>query len=127
MPSKDHIHKLVRHRYASGNVTYLCVDDCSFKMAPEFLVGRKVICHKCGQAFPLTKYSLTLNKPHCQDCHKYKTVFMTDKPVGRRSIDVPIRQSEVKDSSLSALQERLESVGMPSASYIPYTEEDEEI
>lgn len=68
----NHIHKLLLHRYRNGKEVYFCTDNCDFKISPELSLGREVICHRCGNPFRMNSYSLTLKKPHCEDCHVRK-------------------------------------------------------
>lgn len=74
MDKKNHTHKLKLIKYKSGNRTFFCVLDCSYKINPSLALGKKVLCWRCGDEFSLTEYSMRLVKPHCPKCHKSKEV-----------------------------------------------------
>lgn len=69
---QKHTHKLRKVKYKSGNSTFFCVLDCSFKINPALALGKKTICWRCGEEFFLNEYSIRLTKPHCSRCHKSK-------------------------------------------------------
>lgn len=69
---QKHIHKIKKHTYRSGNETYFCVDDCSYKVTPALSLGKTVVCWRCNESFKMDDYSLRLVKPHCTSCHKSK-------------------------------------------------------
>lgn len=72
---KDHIHKLKRVIYKSGNRVFFCaLPDCTFKINPALALGKRSICWRCGKDFILTDYCLRLAKPHCENCHKPKNI-----------------------------------------------------
>lgn len=72
---KDHIHKLKRIIYKSGNRVFFCaLPDCTFKINPALALGKRSICWRCGKDFILTDYCLRLAKPHCENCHKPKNI-----------------------------------------------------
>jgi len=69
---EKHVHKLKRHRFKSGNEVYFCTLDCNYKISPALAVGKKTICHRCGEVFTMNEYSIRLARPHCDKCHKSK-------------------------------------------------------
>ena len=70
MPKINHIHKFKKLRYKSGNEVFFCIlPDCSVKINPALALGKRSICHRCGNEFILNEYSLRLVKPHCESCH----------------------------------------------------------
>lgn len=69
----NHVHKLLLHRYRNGKEIYFCIDNCDYKISPELALGKEVICHRCGQNFRMNSYSITLKKPHCENCHIRKS------------------------------------------------------
>lgn len=70
----SHTHRLKRHTYSTGTRIYFCtLPDCYFKIAPELALGKKSICNRCGNEFIMNKYAITLEKPHCENCHIYKS------------------------------------------------------
>lgn len=74
MPKKteDHIHKLKRIKFKTGNSVYFCALDCNFKIAVPLSLGKRVICWRCGEPFNMNEYSIRLARPHCEKCHKSK-------------------------------------------------------
>ena len=71
---QKHLHKLKRLKYKSGNVSFFCILDCSYKISQALALGKQTICWRCGKPFTMTEYSLRLAKPHCEACHKPKGV-----------------------------------------------------
>ena len=83
----QHVHKLKRHKYKSGAITFFCaLSDCSFKVAPALALGKKTQCWRCGETFVLGDYAIRLAKPHCDNCHKPK-VDKTQHTLDEYSID----------------------------------------
>lgn len=74
---EKHIHKLKRIKYRSGNTSFFCVLDCSFKTSTALALGKKSICWRCNEVFIMNEYSLRLSKPHCENCHKPKKIDTT--------------------------------------------------
>lgn len=72
MSAQKHVHKLKKIKYKSGNVSFFCVLDCSYKISQPLALGKETICWRCGQPFKMTEYTLRLVKPHCEACHKPK-------------------------------------------------------
>jgi hypothetical protein len=71
--ANQHIHKLKRLRYKSGNVIFFCcLPDCTYKTNIQLALGKRSICHRCGESFIMSEYALRLAKPHCDSCHKPK-------------------------------------------------------
>jgi hypothetical protein len=76
MAKPNHVHKLKRLRYKSGNEIFFCaLPDCSFKTNTSLVLGKRSICWRCGNEFIMNEYSLRLAKPHCDDCHKPKREY----------------------------------------------------
>lgn len=69
---QQHIHKLKRIKFKSGNAVYFCALDCNFKIQVPLALGKKTICWRCGEVFVMNEYSIRLSKPHCSSCHKSK-------------------------------------------------------
>lgn len=97
---QKHVHKLKRHKFKSGNVTYFCVLDCSYKVSPAFAIGKSTICNICGDTFIMNEYSVRLAKPHCSSCHKPK------HPIQQSTIQ-PIRET-------ASLLDRLHAISTPA-------------
>lgn len=69
---QKHVHKLLRHKFKTGNIVYFCVEDCNYKCSPALALGKTVICWRCGESFRMNDYSVRLAKPHCETCHAPK-------------------------------------------------------
>jgi hypothetical protein len=104
MAVEKHPHKLKRHTYKTGATIYFCVSDCSFRIQTELALGKIAECWRCGKAFPMNSYSITLAKPHCEDCHNHKG----EPPKAR----TPLNQVAVLagDEIVESLSERLHSL-----------------
>jgi len=73
MTKNQHIHKLKRLTYKSGNAVFFCaLPDCSYKTNIALALGKRSICWRCGEPFVMSEYDLRLSKPHCDNCHKPK-------------------------------------------------------
>lgn len=73
IPKKEkHVHKFKMARYKTGTKYFFCASDCSFKIDRKLALGKKSICWRCNQSFEMNKYSISLNEPHCPDCHHSK-------------------------------------------------------
>jgi ribosomal protein S27AE len=73
MTKTQHVHKLKRLKYKSGNTIFFCsLPDCTFKTNIALALGKRSLCWRCGESFLMTEYSLRLSKPHCDNCHKPK-------------------------------------------------------
>lgn len=109
--AQNHIHKLKRHTYKTGNSVYMCtLPDCYFKSEVEFMLGKRVICNRCNEPFLMNQYALRLAKPHCPNCHNSnrKEGHGGDRRIiaTRRELDptvIPI----VAESTITNLRERL--------------------
>lgn len=110
MPQKNnHTHKLKRHVYKTGARTYFCVLDCPFRVACELALGKKAVCWRCGKDFIMNSYSITLAKPHCEECHIHKhentqKLRRKDDPVVE-----PVTAMAAK-AVVSSLRERLDKI-----------------
>lgn len=70
--TQDHIHKLKRIKFKTGNSVYFCALDCNFKIAVPLSLGKRSLCWRCGEPFNMNEYSIRLARPHCEKCHKSK-------------------------------------------------------
>ncbi len=107
MTTPKHVHKLRRHRYSSGTVTFFCMlPDCAFKINPALAIGKRSICHRCGEEFIMTEYSVRLAKPHCEACHKPKVSMI--QPIEEPEVeplDEPLQTPVELDKPMPSLQE----------------------
>lgn len=110
---RDHIHKLRRTTYSNGTKVYFCLNDCSYKIEVPFALGKVVECNDCGLPFKMNEYTIKLSKPHCTSCGKIQE---KDPVTGKRSFkpkNQPIEaMSEIADSTVSSLKDRLGKVVM---------------
>lgn len=115
---QDHIHKLKRHRYSSGNIIYFCaLPDCPYKITPPLALGKRAVCWRCGEPFILSDYAIRLAKPHCENCHKPKTFspdIETDSNIKILTTTLPLAieplSGERTRDTASDLRSRLSSV-----------------
>lgn len=108
--TKEHIHKLRRHKYPNGVKIYFCINDCNFKIEAAFALGKRVLCNMCGEPFEMNEYSVKLSKPHCGACGRYKTIDADGK---RRYIDKNRSAQALADlgkSSVESLKDRMSKV-----------------
>ena len=97
--SSQHIHKLKRVKYKSGNSVFFCaLPDCNFKINPSLALGKRSLCWRCGEPFIMNEYSLRLAKPHCENCHKPK---IDSSPVVIGTLDERIVTGEGQSLSLA--------------------------
>lgn len=112
MAKTQHVHKLKRHRFKTGNTVYFCaLPECNFKIAPALALGKRAICWRCENEFILNEYSIRLAKPHCDDCHKSKNPIDPELPgplVSALPESVPVFPSNV-----SSLRDRLNAASAP--------------
>ena len=67
----DHLH--VYRRIKGSKTMYVCDHpDCTHRMTREYLVGKRALCPKCNQAYEIKRSSLTLARPHCENCTREK-------------------------------------------------------
>ena len=110
MAKSNHIHRLKRHTYKSGNQIYFCVLDCKYKISPALAVGKKSICNRCGQEFVLTEYSVRLARPHCDACHKPKELKLSLEDKAREDMISkmsPMIQAAPEQPAVISLRNRL--------------------
>jgi len=119
----NHAHKLKRHTFKTGSQIYICVLDCSFRIACELALGKRVICWRCGKEFHLNQYSISLAKPHCEDCHIFKSDILKNKKTN------PIKEvtTEMASSVVSSLKDRLSGVVTNQPEVKEYKPDDEEV
>lgn len=114
--TEKHVHKFRRHRYSSGNTVFFCaLPDCKVKIDPALSLGKRSICWRCGEPFILTEYSIRLAKPHCENCHKPKTLpaELSDRVMEMSSSDVEQLTGavvSVAPNAVSDLKSRLAGV-----------------
>jgi len=98
MQKEQHVHKLKRIKYKSGNSIFFCVlPDCSFKINNVLVLGKRSLCWRCGESFIMDEYSLRLSKPHCPGCHHSKN-------------DVKENSKNTKVTSAMSLAEELDQI-----------------
>lgn len=70
----DHLHKYARKIIGNkGYKVYKCtVPGCTHYVRMILASGRICQCNRCGEPMVMTKYAMTLAKPHCDDCIKKK-------------------------------------------------------
>jgi hypothetical protein len=113
MTKIQHVHKLKRLRYKSGNEVFFCtLPDCSFKSNIALSLGKRSICWRCGSEFILDEYSLRLAKPHCSECHKPKGIKESLEEIVHEELSFPenreIKQGEIPGEL--SLFDRLQAV-----------------
>lgn len=109
-PDPNHIHKFKRHYYSTKKAIYFCVNDCPFRVDIKFALGRVSQCWRCNKPFPMNSYSITLDKPHCEDCHQHKGDKLVGRRKGlRRQSDQPLTKvaDAVGNSLVIGLKDRL--------------------
>lgn len=89
MKSSNHIHKFLRHRYKTGQRIYFCINDCNFRISCEFALGKVSLCNRCSKPFTMTKYSSSLEKPHCEECHVFKGSIHPKKGKKKNQAETP--------------------------------------
>jgi uncharacterized paraquat-inducible protein A len=68
-----HIHKYQRMKQGQkGHKIFKCVDCKHYLPHISIALARTARCWRCGHAFTMGKYQLTLAKPHCNDCIRTK-------------------------------------------------------
>jgi len=118
---EKHVHKFRRHRYSSGNVVFFCaLPDCKVKIDPALSLGKRSLCWRCGEPFILSEYAIRLAKPHCENCHKPKSIPLSTEDQLRQDWIHPPTETEkaatqelvsaVASDSVSSLKSRLASV-----------------
>lgn len=132
--SPGHLHKLKRHRYKTGSAFYFCVNDCSFRVATELSLGKTAECWRCGKPFRMNNYSLTLDKPHCEECHQYKGDKNNRRKQTRRVTDQPLSKvaSSIGQEVVDGLKDRLSTAVLnksetAQATIIEYNPDDEDL
>lgn len=109
---RDHIHRLKRTTYSNGTKVYFCLNDCSYKIEVVFALGKIVECNICGQDFKMNEYSIKLAKPHCNDCGKMQYKDETGKRKFKPKNQPIEAMSDIADTSISSLRDRLGKVVM---------------
>jgi hypothetical protein len=71
---EKHIHKYVRIKIGKNKrIEFKCsIPACPHHLRYELIEGRESICNRCGGPFIMTKTSMQLSKPHCDDCTNTK-------------------------------------------------------
>ena len=81
MAKNNHIHKLKRHKYPSGNAVYFCtLPDCHYKIDVPLALGKRSLCNICDVEFIMSEYTIKLKLPHCNNCGKVKISDAEGKP-----------------------------------------------
>lgn len=109
-PTIKHVHKLKKHKYASGVAVYFCtLPDCSYKVEVPFALGKESLCNICGNPFIMNEYTLKLVKPHCGDCGRREVKDGNGKKHYVRKINTNVL-SAVAEDEVSSLKDRLARV-----------------
>lgn len=98
-----HVHRLKRHTFKTGNKMYYCtLPDCSYRIAPEFALGKRSVCNICNREFILNEYSIRLAKPRCESCHRRKSItnIIEIPRKENQGIDIIERPSRIDSTSL---------------------------
>lgn len=73
-PAHNLPHKYVRvrkNRHTYKKSLYKCsLPGCAHKLHADLAIGRKSLCNLCGEEFVMTKESVRLAMPHCDNCKK---------------------------------------------------------
>lgn len=70
---EEHVHKVKMHKYKTGQKIYHCIlPDCYFKVEVPMFLGKRTVCHICGDEFIVTEQTLKLQRPHCSGCGRMK-------------------------------------------------------
>lgn len=65
---ENHIHKYQREKLGKLVIYRCMVPGCSHYVHKNLAVNRISICWYCDTPFVMTKKSVKLKKPHCQNC-----------------------------------------------------------
>lgn len=120
--TEEHIHKLKRIKFKSGNAVYFCALDCNFKIQVPLSLGKKTICWRCGNPFTMNEYSIRLARPHCEKCHKSKDGDSHESD-GLHVSHVIMDAEVLRPTEASSLADRLAQVS--HSNKISEVEEDE--
>lgn len=122
--TQNHAHKLRRKTYkTTGSHVFFCtLPDCYFKTEPELLLGKRAICNRCGHEFIMNQYSITLVKPHCDDCtikrgNHYEKRANADRRHNERrevpsELPAPAVAASIAAGNVSDLESRLKSASV---------------
>lgn len=74
----NHIHKykkvnLSRDKDDPFFVFKCIIPTCTHYISVKLAEGKLCICNRCGEPMILNKVSVTLTKPHCNNCTKRRT------------------------------------------------------
>ena len=62
----QHIHKYKRFEFSNGRLAYRCMlPGCRHYILPQFLMGQRSICWRCGNAFTINAAQARMAKPTC--------------------------------------------------------------
>lgn len=107
---QNHAHKLKRFVYSNGTKIYFCtLPDCTFRIGIGLALGKRTVCWRCGKEFNMTTYTLSLAKPHCEECHRFK-VEPDKKPVTVKTQPVSVVSGSMGTDVVSSMKERLGSI-----------------
>lgn len=107
--AEKHVHKLMKRKYKNSSAFFCILPDCFFKLVDSNLaLGKRTICHQCGEEFELNEYSVKLKRPHCSNCGKVKVVIDGETRYVRRNSGSDII-SQLGRESTSDLRKRLDT------------------
>lgn len=114
MTNKQHVHRLRRKKYPTGNAVYHCTNNCTFKIECELALGLVVLCNYCGEPFQMNEYSIRLKIPHCVNCGRTKVTTTTgETKYIRKQKENPVLRSTAADK-LDDLQTALRDLADPN-------------
>ena len=69
MPSKKHLHTLMRASHKTRKDLFVCRDpECSFRANKIYVEYKRFICPFCGRPYIIDPALIQLKIPHCHDC-----------------------------------------------------------
>lgn len=74
---KHKLHKYQKVKFGlNGHEIFKCILGCKHYLpAINLLLGRESECWRCGKPFVAIVTTITLKKPHCEDCTKGREVM----------------------------------------------------
>lgn len=78
--SKTHIHKYQKFKWGKNEtIIWRCmVPGCPHYVSNEMILGRKSLCHKCGDVFVMTQDKMRRKKPKCDKCQHKRDPVMSN-------------------------------------------------
>ena len=92
-----------KHRHILRRATramYSCIDDCAFREAKSFLLGRIVRCPFCQREFKLTLEDLRRTLPRCPSCSDTKKSRVQNELDKLFTDSLPSSEKEDENSDL---------------------------